>query len=273
MRKFKRIGLNPESDWRAFDLWKEADVPNLPGVYFVRCVGSNGQPILTDFTPNPAWDSVTAGRMTSYAYTHMELLYIGKAADLRQRFWEKLVQSWTLSKPLHPSRVNWSKRPNVRNKCANGFMQGKFIITGRTGMNKSTLDVDQFATDLKAVQDTGNVKAHVDFLKNNKAKLVQFFGKAMNWSQTDARKTSQPTPAAVMVEESSLLMNYLMAFGRLPPLNVKGPDRPVLTQKWLNEYVLWDKSVVPLLHQPLKPEDYNQLRSRIKSYFRNVPQI
>jgi len=213
MAKIKPVGTarHQPSKWRSPSDWRENDIPEVPGWYHVRCVDNSNAPICVPFTPDPGWDSVVRAHMEKVATDLSEVIYIGKAADLRKRFWKELVQSWLPGKAPtdpHPSRKNWNACPPHQSTYPAAGIQCRYFPVGINAMGTAPTD------DL----------AHL---------MADFFG----WIEKDARKTEQLTPAAAATAEKSMLLKYLRVFGHLPPLNIKPPERlgDEVTAAWLHD--------------------------------------
>jgi len=221
------------------DAWTENAVPETPGFYLMRCLDQSGVPISAHLTLDPVWDDDMQRRMRLAAEQFGELIYIGKAANLRERFWEKLIQSWWSGKPatpLHDSRKNWNDSQQLQQRLPLSGMQCRFVQIGSKPMKPNLSAKAQEMSDL--------------------------FG----WTEKDARNTNQPTTAAVQVAEATMLFKYIRVFGTPPPLNIKGPDRPgpIATIDWvIANFGHEDETPDPDVE--MQPLDYEELRARIQA--------
>ena len=207
---FARFSASP---WKSPDIWASEDIPDVPGMYEVRCLDSSGAPLRREVVALPGWDSKTLERLQRVAKETCleEVLYIGKAASIKQRFGERLVPSWWSGKlpgKLHDSRITWEDSSELQKLYPQSGIECRYIPIGSKSM------------------------------KVQLSELAQEFSDLLGWTEDDARKTSLPTPAAVMAGETYLMLKYMAVFGDLPPLNRKGPDRPgaKLTTAWVLEH-------------------------------------
>lgn len=239
MCKIKRIGRPTESDWKRPDEWTDNDVPETPGFYLLRCLDGSDTPIRAIFTPALLWDQDMKQRIQLAANELDELIYVGKAANLRKRFWHTLVQSWWSGKPanpLHESRKNWNNLLRLQQQFPLKGMQCKFVEIGSKPMKSKLSDRAQELSDI------------------------------LGWTEKDARKTNQPTPAAVQGAEASKLFKYILCFRKPPPLNIKGPDRPgqIATVDWVVANFGQYDDGSPDPDVKMQPVDCEALRARIQ---------
>lgn len=195
--RYDMTQYNKWSEMKRPDEWTQADIPSSAGHYQLLAVDTDGELVVLDpqvVASSPEANERLAAARTDYA----GVIYIGKASDLHDRFW-KLVRSWRSSNrtsQVHESRKTWDASKDLQAKFPANRMRCRFMPLGHTHAGK------RLSTEAKKVHDAFSVP------------------------DDDARKTNQPTAAAIMTNEASELIKYVKCMGYLPPLNTKPPDRP-----------------------------------------------
>jgi hypothetical protein len=187
------------SQLKAPDDWKQAEIPQAAGHYQLAAVDANGELVTVPHAPAGNQPAETVEQLEQGRVAYKGVLYIGKASNLHERFWH-LVESWlTNTQPPsnpHESRKKWNKDPALQNQYPVGQMRCRFLAEGKV---KSGQRLEG------AAEEYHNIIWGPD---------------------DDARRTGQPTPAALVSLEASELMKYETCMGHLPPLNTKPADRP-----------------------------------------------
>ncbi len=174
-----------------------------PGVYLLRAITSPQTPVQFQVTLGSGGSGAAPEDLAKRAAWLQGILYVGKAADLNDRF-GKLATSWLTDPltPAHTSAVNYLQEDAAFRQQ---FPATKVEIACKPIGSKDWTD--------KALAE-GLLDLPQDW----------FWQNYPYWTQGHGNAQMDQTVAAAIDTERSLLCLYRMVFGDFPPLNRDTPN-------------------------------------------------
>lgn len=212
MSNIESVGdtYNIWTPWREPISYTKRDIPKTPGEYQLGLFNDDNKIEVLNFVSDPSWSKDINDRHSKGAELICNVIYIGKAVCLYDRFW-KLVKSWGSNPPsaLHDSKKTFDQDVNLQAQITPHTVKCRY---------RSISKVNWYDRRKKGFEQ----------------KLIKTL-----WPDIGTDRKHDSAAASTFAETESL-KKYKKYFGHYPILNKKGPEilGEEVTLEWLENYWL-----------------------------------